>query len=59
MKSIVDMTTQEPIILEFEGFVVCPFDGWYLWMENPDGEGTQIRKAEFLGTLIKLFEKNF
>lgn len=49
----------KPPILEFEGFIIRPFDGWHLWMENPHGEGTQIRKDMFLGTLIKLFERNF
>lgn len=58
-KSILEVTSQEPIICEFEGFIIRPFDGWHLWMESPGGDGTQIRKAEFLGTLSKLFEKNF
>jgi len=56
--SIVDKTSKPPLF-EFEGFIIRPFDGWYLWMENPDGEGTQIAKAEFLGTLVKLFDRNF
>lgn len=49
----------QPPILEFEGFTIRPYDGWSLWMENPHGEGTEIRKAEFLGILIKLFERSF
>jgi hypothetical protein len=49
----------QPPILEFEGFVLRPFDGWHLWLENPHGEGTTIMKAEFLGTLVNLFERNF
>lgn len=49
----------QPPILEFEGFILRPFDGWHLWFENPHGEGTAVRKAEFLGTLVKLFEENF
>lgn len=57
-QSIVEATSKPPI-LEFEGFIIRPFDGWNLWMESPSGEGTQIRKAEFLGTLVKLFERNF
>ncbi len=56
--SIIDATSKPPLF-EFEGFVIRPFDGWSLWMENPSGEGTQIKKIEFLGTLIKLFERNF
>jgi hypothetical protein len=56
--SIVEATSKPPI-LEFEGFIIRPFDGWHLWMEAPSGEGTQIMKSEFLGTLIKLFERNF
>ena len=59
MKSIIEATSQGPVILEFEGFIIRPFDGWHLWMENPAGEGTQIRKAELLATLAKLFDKNF
>lgn len=49
----------KPPILEFEGFIIRPFDGWHLWMEHPNGEATQVRRAEFLGTLVKLFERNF
>lgn len=49
----------QPPILEFEGFVVRPFDGWHLWLENPHGEGTTIQKAVFLGALIRLFKDNF
>jgi hypothetical protein len=59
MKSIIDHTSQEPIIMEFEGFIIRPLDGWHLWMENPSGEGTQIRKAEFLGLLVKFFNDKF
>ncbi len=58
IESITEACSQPPLF-EFEGFVIRPFDGWHLWMENPLGEGTTIRKAEFLGTLIKLFERNF
>lgn len=57
-QSIVEATSKPPI-LEFEGFIIRPFDGWHLWMENPSGEGTQIRKAEFLGLLVKLFDRSF
>lgn len=49
----------QPRILVFEGFIIRPFDGWKLWMEHPSGEGTTIRRDEFLGMLIKLFERNF
>lgn len=58
MKSIVELTSQPPI-MEFEGFVIRPFDGWHLWMENPAGEGTQIRKDYFLGLLVRLFKDSF
>lgn len=58
-KSINEMTSQEPVILSFEGFVIRPFDPWHLWMENPSGEGTQIMRAELLGQLAKMFERNF
>jgi hypothetical protein len=58
LENLSDKTSQPPI-LEFEGYVLRPFDGWYLWFENPEGEGTQLRKAEFLATLIKLFKKTF
>ena len=49
----------QPPILEFEGFILRPFDGWHLWLENPSGEGTTIRKAVFLGLLVKLFRETF
>lgn len=49
----------QPPIMEFEGFVLRPFDGWNLWLENPAGEGTTISKAEFLGWLVNLFRETF
>ncbi len=49
----------QPPLLEFEGFVIRPFDGWRVWMENPDGEGTSINKVVFLAWLRRLFEKHF
>lgn len=57
-KSLPDLCSQEPI-MEFEGFVVRPFDAWHLWLENPNGEGTTIRRAEFLGWLVRLFKEKF
>lgn len=51
--------TQQPPILVFEGFVLRPFDGWHLWLESPDGEGTTIRKAELLGLIVNMFKRNF
>lgn len=57
-KSLPETCSQKPI-MEFEGFILRPFDGWHLWLENPSGEGTTIRKAEFLGWLIKLFKEKF
>jgi hypothetical protein len=53
-----DKLSQKPI-MEFEGFVIRPFDGWNLWFEHPSGEGTQIQKAKFLGALAKLFKETF
>ena len=38
---LTDKFNQKPI-LEFEGFVIRPFDGWSLWFEAPSGEGTQV-----------------
>lgn len=58
MKKLSELCDQPPI-MEFEGFVLRPFDGWNLFLENPHGEGTSIRKADFLNVLIKLFERNF
>jgi len=58
LESIHDKLNQPPI-LEFEGFVIRPFDGWNLWFENPHGEGTQIRKIEFLTWLDKFFKEKF
>lgn len=57
-ENLLDKCSQPPI-LEFEGFMLRPFDGWTLWLENPSGEGTTIRKMEFLITLDKLFKKHF
>jgi len=58
MESLTDKCSQPPLF-EFEGFIVRPFDGWQLWMENESGEGTTISKVEFLGLLVKLFKRNF
>ncbi len=58
MKSIIEHTSQPPLF-EFEGFIVRPLDPWNLWIENPDGEGTSIRKAHFLGWLVRLFKETF
>lgn len=49
----------KPPIMEFEGFIIRPFDGWHLWFENPHGEGTTIHKIEFLGLLVRFFEEKF
>lgn len=57
-KKLSELLNQPPL-MEFEGFVIRPLDGWHLYMENPSGEGTQISRAEFLGTLIQLFKRNF
>lgn len=56
MEEIIDKLKQPPI-LEFEGFILRPLDGWNFWFEHPDGSGTQLRKAVFLGWLIKLFKE--
>ncbi len=59
MKPLSELTSQAPI-LDFEGwFIIRPFDGWDVWMENSSGEGCTVSKAEFLSTLAKLFERNF
>lgn len=58
-KECLSQKCTQPPILEFEGFVIRPFDGWHLWLEHPSGEATQVRRAELLGALIKLFERNF
>lgn len=57
-KSLSELCNQKPI-MEFEGFILRPFDGWHLWLEHPSGEGTQIRKSEFLHVIAKLFERRF
>lgn len=49
----------QPPLFEFEGFVIRPLDPWNLFMENPEGEGTQIMRAEFLVVLTNLFKRNF
>lgn len=57
-QSIIELTQGE-VILKFEGFTIRKMDGWHLWMENGSGEGTQIRRDEFLVVLDRLFKKNF
>lgn len=57
-RSLTELCSQPPI-LEFEGFVLRPFDGWHLFLEHPNGEGTTVRRAEFLNALAKMFERNF
>lgn len=59
LKSMTDGMNQEPIILDFEGFIVRPYDGWHLWFENPEGEGTLIRKIVFLVAIANLFQRTF
>lgn len=49
----------QPPILEFEGFVIRPFDGHSLFMEHPNGEGTQVSRMELLLTLTALFQVKF
>ena len=58
LESLPEKCSQPPLF-EFEGFIVRPFDGWNLWMENPHGEGTTIPKAFFLGWLVRLFDEHF
>jgi len=58
MESLVDKCSQPPI-LEFEGFVIRPLDGWHLWMESPSGEGTTVKKVEFLVLLDRFFKEKF
>jgi len=58
-KEILSVKCNKPPLFEFEGFVIRPFDPWKLWMENPEGEGTTIPKAVFLGLLVKLFRESF
>lgn len=58
LKSIHETLNQTPI-LEFEGFILRPLDGWNLWFENQHGEGTQLRKVEFLVWLDRLFKEKF
>lgn len=57
-KKLSELCTQEPI-MEFEGFILRPFDEWHLYLENPHGEGTAIQKAVFLGWLVRLFKETF
>jgi len=58
LESINDKLNQPPI-LEFEGFITRPFDGWHLWFEHPSGEGTTLRRIDFLACLAKLFKEKF
>jgi hypothetical protein len=58
LKSIVELTSQPPI-MEFEGFILRPLDGWHLFLEHPSGEGTQIGRIEFLAWLDRLFKEKF
>lgn len=58
MEKLSEKCTQPPI-MEFEGFILRPFDGWHLWLEHPSGEGTTIRKDMVLGWLVRMFKENF
>jgi hypothetical protein len=58
LPSINDKLNQTPI-LEFEGFIIRPLDGWHLWMESPSGEGTTVKKVEFLVLLDRFFKEKF
>ncbi len=50
-------TDQEPCFEVFPFFKLRPFDGHHFWLENYEGEGMAISKQEFLGVLLKLWEK--
>ncbi|HEY5236598.1 MAG TPA: hypothetical protein VIJ14_10495 [Rhabdochlamydiaceae bacterium] len=58
LERLSDQCNQE-MLLEFEGFVIRKFDGWHLWLENPDGEGCTVRKSHFLNILANLFDESF
>lgn len=58
LKSIHEKLSQK-VILKFEGITVRLYDGHHLWMTMPDGEGTTIRKDEFMGMLCNFFKKSF
>lgn len=48
-----DLCNQPPI-LEFEWFIIRPFDGHRLWIEV-GGEGKTFTKAELMGALCKIW----
>lgn len=57
-RSINSISKQESLF-EFEGFVIKKYDGWNMWIENSNGEGTTIHKLKFKNILNKLFKDNF
>lgn len=58
-KKLSELCNQPPL-LNFDGFyIIRPFDGWHIWLENSHGEGCTIRKQEFLNVLHTLFQKHF
>lgn len=56
LESIVDKCSQPPAF-EFEGFIIRPFDEWSVFLENPEGEGTQVTKQHLLGWFVRLFKE--
>lgn len=49
----------QPAILEYEGWEVRLFSVKTLWFVNPDGEGTEVDKQEFIATIQDLFKRTF
>lgn len=58
MRTITEFLNQEPIF-EFEGYVIRPLDELNFFIENPEGEGTSIKKSDFLLWLTNLFDETF
>lgn len=56
LPSITGLLNQPPIMV-FEHFTIRPMDGWHLWFEKSDGEGTTIRKIDFLVLLDRFFKE--
>lgn len=56
LPSIHDLLEQPPLF-EFEGFIIRPLDPWNVFLEHPNGSGTQLRKQHLLGWFIRLFEE--
>lgn len=59
LKKLSELCDQETLF-DLDGwFMIKKFDPWHFWIENADGEGFQIQKAELLSFFVRLFKEKF